>query len=96
MLQLDFKLLWIFFFILLFFVWFLCSFIAIGFEDGVNNSFFLRFCYDLCVIIMFFFDFLCKFLPNYIALVATILIDSFLLSLVVEIAKIFINIRSNL
>jgi hypothetical protein len=76
----DFKFLIAITFIVLLLLWFVCTFFAISYEDGTNNSFFSKFSFNVAKLIIFSFYFWYKFLNTFFALIFALFCSALIFS----------------
>lgn len=76
----DFRFLITVTFLILFMLWFICSFLGISYEDGTNNSFIPKFSYTIAKLIIFSFYFWYKFLNTFFAFIIALFCSTFIVS----------------
>ena len=78
--------------LVLFGLWFVCSFFAIPVEDGSNNSFIPKFSYQIAKLIMFSLNFWYKFLNTFFAFIFALFTPTFILSFI---TYLIVNFKNN-
>ena len=79
----DFKFIFILTFLILFGIWFFCSFFAIPFEDGTNKSFIPKYCFQIAKLIMFTLDYWFRFLNMLFAFIFALLTSTIIISVII-------------
>jgi len=72
--------------------WIICSFLAIGYEAGTDDSLLGRVCYKIASSILFALDFWARSLPTWIALTFSFITSSILISLFILFIKKIIHL----